>query len=114
MPIVDAQVHIWSGGKPANPNHRQVAAFTKDELLKEIDAAGVDAAVIHSPTSWDPNANELAVEAARQHPDRLAILGNFLLDKPEFRALIDGFKNRPGMVRQSLKFLKTYMKIWPT
>ena len=32
--IVDAQVHIWSGGKPGNPNHRQVASFTKDELLK--------------------------------------------------------------------------------
>jgi len=70
MPIVDAQVHIWSGGKPANLRHRQVAAFTKDELLKEMGEAGVDAAVIHPPTSWDPNANELAVEAARQHPDR--------------------------------------------
>ena len=34
MPIVDAQVHIWSGGKPANLRHRQVPAFTKDELLK--------------------------------------------------------------------------------
>src|SRR6267378_6983285 len=70
MLIVDAQVHIWSGGKPANPNHRQVPAFTKDELLKEMNDAGVDAALIHPPTSWDPSANELAVEAARQHPDR--------------------------------------------
>ena len=26
----------------------------QDELLKEMDAAGVDAAVIHPPTSWDP------------------------------------------------------------
>jgi predicted TIM-barrel fold metal-dependent hydrolase len=65
-------MQIVSGGKPGNPNHRQVASFTKDELLKEMDAAGVDAAVIHPPTSWDPNANELAVEAARQHPGRLA------------------------------------------
>ena len=32
MLIVDAQVHIWSGGKPANPNHRQVSAFSKDDL----------------------------------------------------------------------------------
>ena len=24
MLIVDAQVHIWAGGKPGNPNHRQV------------------------------------------------------------------------------------------
>ena len=47
-----------------------------------MDEAGVDAALIHPPTSWDPNANELAVEAARQHPDRFAILGNFPLDRP--------------------------------
>ena len=64
MDIVDAQVYIWSGGKPANPNHRQVPAFMKDELLEEMAGAGVDAALIHPPTSWDPNANELAVEAA--------------------------------------------------
>jgi hypothetical protein len=28
MRIVDAQVHIWSSGKP-NPNHRQIERFTK-------------------------------------------------------------------------------------
>jgi predicted TIM-barrel fold metal-dependent hydrolase len=112
--IVDAQVHIWSGGKPANPNHRQVASFTKDELLKEMDEAGVDAAIIHPPTSWDPNANELAVEAARQHPDRFAILGNFPLDRPESRALIGGWKSRPGMVGLRFTFLQPHMKTWPT
>jgi len=112
--IVDAQVHIWSGGKPANPNHRQVASFTKDELLKEMKDAGVDAAIIHPPTSWDPNANELAVEAARQHPDRFAILGNFPLDRPESRALIDGWKQRPGMVGLRFTFLQPHMKTWPT
>ena len=74
MRIVDAQVHIWSSGKPTNANHRQVERFTKDDLLKEMDEAGVDGAVIHPPASWDPSSNELAVEAARQHPDRLAIL----------------------------------------
>src|ERR1700704_5336025 len=98
MRIVDAQVHIWSGGKPANLRHRQGPAVTKGELLKGRDARGGAAAVIHPPTSWDPNANELAVEAARQHPDRFAILGNFPLDRPESRALIDGWKKRPGMV----------------
>ena len=30
MLIVDAQVHIWSSGKPTNAAHRQVSAFTKD------------------------------------------------------------------------------------
>jgi hypothetical protein len=38
---LDAQVHIWSGGKPANLRHRQVPAFTRDELLNEMrEAAG--------------------------------------------------------------------------
>ena len=114
MQIVDAQVHIWAGGKPSNPNHRQVPAFTKDELLKEMDAAGVDAAVIHPPTSWDPNANEQAIEAARQHPDRLAILGNFPLDHPESRALVDGWKQRPGMLGLRFTFLQPHQKTWPT
>src|SRR2546429_9449918 len=104
MPIVDAQVHIWSGGKPANLRHRQVAAFTKDELLKEMGEAGGDAAVIHPPTSWDPNANELAVEAARQHPHPFAILGNFPLDNPENRGLLADLKERPGMPRLRLSF----------
>jgi predicted TIM-barrel fold metal-dependent hydrolase len=114
MLIVDAQVHIWSSGKPTNPNHRQVPVFSKDDLLKEMDDAGVDAALIHPPASWDPNSNELAVEAARQHPDRLAILGNFPLDRPESRALIDGWKRRPGMLGLRFALLQPHQKTWPT
>jgi predicted TIM-barrel fold metal-dependent hydrolase len=114
MNIVDAQVHIWSGGKPGNLRHRQIAAFTKDDVLKEMAAAGVDAAVIHPPTSWDPNANALAIEAARAHPDRFAILGNFPLDKPESRALIDGWTQQPGMLGLRFTFLQEHMKSWPT
>ena len=37
MLIVEAQVHIWGSGKPTNAAHRQVSAFSKDELLKEMD-----------------------------------------------------------------------------
>ena len=87
MLIVDAQVHIWSSGLPTNPAHRQVTSVTADELLKEMDEAGVDAAVIHPP-GWDPDSNQLAMDAARQHPNRLAILGNFPLDLPESRDLV--------------------------
>ena len=114
MRIVDAQVHIWSSGKPTNASHRQVPVFSKDDLLKEMDEGGVDGAIIHPPASWDPNSNELAVEAARQHPDRLAILGNFPLDKPESRALIDGWKSRPGMLGLRFTFLQPHQKSWPT
>jgi predicted TIM-barrel fold metal-dependent hydrolase len=113
MLVVDAQVHIWGSGPPTNPAHRQVSVYSKDELLKEMDAAGVDAAVIHPP-GWDPNSNELAVEAARQHPNRLSILGNFPVDHPESRALVDGWKQRPGMLGLRFAFLQPHQQTWPT
>ena len=74
MLIVDAQIHLWKAGKPTNANHRQVPAYTKDDALKEMKDAGVDAALVHPPTSWDPNANELAVEAARQQVPGLQLI----------------------------------------
>src|ERR671937_790315 len=97
MRIVDAQVHIWGAGPPTNPAHRQVSGFTADELLKEMDEAGVDAALIHPP-GWDPNSNDLALEAARQHPNRLAVLGNFPLDRPDHRGRIDSWRSQPGLL----------------
>ena len=98
MLIVDAQIHLWNAGNPTTPWHRQIPAYTKADALKEMDAGGVDAAVLTPHTPWDPNANELALEAARQHPDRFVILGNFPVDKPESRALVDTWKQRPGML----------------
>ena len=72
MLIVDAQVHIWGAGPPTTRSHRQVEVFSVDELLTEMDAAGVDAAVIHPP-GWDPNSSELAAEAFEKLPELLAL-----------------------------------------
>ncbi len=96
MRIVDAQVHLWSAGTPSG-HHRQVPAFTAEALLAEMAEAGVDAALIHPP-SWDPGANEVAVEAVQRHPGRFAILGQFPLDAPESRTVIEHWKERPGML----------------
>lgn len=113
MLIVDSQVHIWQNNLPANPAHRQIRNYDQHDLLREMDEAGVDAAVIHPP-GWDPNANELAVEAARQHPNRLAILGNFPLDRPASRALVDGWKQRPGMLGFRFTFNQPHQRTWLT
>ena len=74
MKIIDAQVHIWSKTvyRALFGLHRKVERFTAEELLVEMDEAGVDAALILTdPGGWDPDADELAVEAARKYPDRL-------------------------------------------
>ena len=98
MLIVDAQIHLWNAGNPTTQWHRQIPAYLKEDALAEMDAGGVDCAVLTPHTPWDPNANELCIEAARQHPDRFCILGNFPVDKPESRALVDTWRERPGML----------------
>jgi predicted TIM-barrel fold metal-dependent hydrolase len=96
MQIIDAQVHIWGSGKPSD-HHRQTSIYTAEELIKEMDAAGVNGAVLHPP-SWDNGSNEMAVEAARKYPDRFCILGWFPLNQPEERKRIETWKQPPGML----------------
>jgi predicted TIM-barrel fold metal-dependent hydrolase len=110
MLIVDAQVHIWESGTPVSV-HRQIPSYSKDDLLKEMDAGGVNAAVLHPP-SWDPRANEIAIEAAKAHPDRLSVLGFFDVSKPENRSLIETWKNQPGMLGLRFAFLKPGTENW--
>lgn len=117
MLTVDAQVHIWSGGKPpmsanSGGSHRQIEAFSQDDLLAEMDAAGIDAALIHPPTSWEPNANALAEEAAAAHPGRFAILGHFPLDDPEARTILLTWKARPGQLGLRFTFAQPNTRAW--
>jgi L-fuconolactonase len=58
-----------------------------------MDAAGVDRLVIVSP-SWEGDRNDLALEAAAPHPDRFAVMGRLSIEKPESRALLDGWGSR--------------------
>jgi len=110
MLIVDSQVHIWTSGTPVHI-HRQVTSYTKEELLRDMDEAGVTGVVLHPP-SWDINANEVAIEAARAHPDRLCVLGFFDVSKRENRALIDTWKHQPGMLGLRFAFLRPGEENW--
>jgi predicted TIM-barrel fold metal-dependent hydrolase len=113
MKIIDAQVHIRSKVvTPPSGLHRKVASFTAEELLKEMDEAGVDAALIHPPRSWDPDSNALAVETARKYPDRFAVMGQFALDDPEQRKLIHGWRNQPGMMGLRWPLLSEQHQKW--
>jgi predicted TIM-barrel fold metal-dependent hydrolase len=111
--IIDAQVHIWSKAvTPPSGLHRKVERFSAEECLKEMDEAGVDAALIHPPSGWDPNANAFAIEAARKYPDRFAIMGQFPLTDPGNRALIRGWRDQPGMMGLRWAFLSEEQQKW--
>ena len=113
MLIVDAQVHIWSAGPPTNQMHRQVNSYTAEECIRDMDAAGVDACLLHPP-GWDPNSGAVSEAAAKKYPNRFAILGNFPLDKPESRSLIDTWKQRPGMLGLRYAFTQPHQANWMT
>ena len=65
MLIVDAQVHIWSGGTPGNPHHRQVAAFTKADRLGIMGDFPLDEAESRALVDTWPAAERAGIPAAR-------------------------------------------------
>jgi L-fuconolactonase len=102
MFVVDSQVHIWAADAPERPwgpgphtPHRP-EPFSKDDLLKEMDAAGVARAVL-VPPKMEGDRNDLVLEAARMHPDRFVAMGRIPADRPESRPLIPTWKEQRGM-----------------
>ena len=112
MLIVDSQIHIWENAKMSG-HHRQIPTYSKDDALKEMADAGVDAALIHPPSSL-PQTVPTAIEAARLHPDKFAILGHFPVEKPESRALIATWKQQPGMLGLRFTFNQPQQQSWWT
>lgn len=107
MRIVDAQVHLWAAETPERPWPRRAephrAPLGKDELLGEMDGAGVDGAVI-VPPSWEGDRNDVAIAAAAAHPDRLCVMGRLDPDAPGARAQIAGWRDQPGMLGMRFTF----------
>src|SRR5947207_2984653 len=111
MPIIDAQVHLWRKGTPT-PLHLATPYLVED-AIRGMDEAGVDGAILHPPTSWDPDSNEQAVEAVLAYPTRFAILGYPALDKADSASLIATWKQRPGMLGLRLYFNQPHNRSWP-
>jgi predicted TIM-barrel fold metal-dependent hydrolase len=108
MMIVDAQVHIWLASTPDRPwppnvHPQREVPLEKDELLREMNAAGVDRAVI-VPPSWEGEHNDLGLAAARAHPDRFAIMGRINPDSAESRGRMRTWREQPGMLGLRFSF----------
>lgn len=108
MLIVDAQVHIWGANTPERPWPARLSAHRdipigKDELLREMDAAGVDRVVI-VPPSWEGDRNDLGIAAAEAHPGRFAVMGRLDTDTQGARERIACWKRQPGMLGIRLTF----------
>jgi predicted TIM-barrel fold metal-dependent hydrolase len=112
MLIIDSQVHIWAVETPEKPwatgdvakPHRP-EPLGHEELLREMDAAGVYRTIVVPPT-WEADRNDTSLEAARLFPDRFAVMGRLALDHPSSRQRIATWKSQPGMlgIRASFRF----------
>jgi predicted TIM-barrel fold metal-dependent hydrolase len=118
MLIIDSQVHIWApetAEKPyatenASKPHRQ-APLGQEELLREMDGAGVQRCVLVPPT-WEADRNDTSLEAARLHPDRFRVMGKLAIHKPESRARMATWMTQTHMLGVRLVFNQESTRKW--
>lgn len=106
--VVDAQIHIWARIQPDAPGTDVTAAerhvpLSAPAAIDAMDVAGVTAAVVVPPT-FAGEPNELAVEAARAYPDRLAVMGRLDVADPRSRARLAAWRQPPEMLGVRLTF----------
>ncbi len=106
--IVDAQLHLWKASGPDYPWNPGVKPqlpepFTIERALTLMDEAGIDRAVVVPPGLND--VNTYALEAARLHPTRFAVMGRISLQDPKSAALLPKWKENKGMLGVRVTFI---------
>jgi predicted TIM-barrel fold metal-dependent hydrolase len=101
MTIVDSQVHAYEANTPKRPwasvpnwpDH-----VTGDEMVAAMDKVGVDGAIFISSFSMYRYDASYAVEVAKAHPTRMAIVKPVDPDDPGVADVIAEWKKIPGAV----------------
>ena len=118
MVIIDSQVHVWGPNTPErrwpagreNQSQRPIP-LGADELLRAMDAAGVDRVVLVQP-SWEGDRNDLALEAARRNPQRFAVMGRFPVEAPDEAGKLATWRQQPGMLGVRLTLHRSPWREW--
>ena len=101
MTIVDSQVHAYEANTPKRPwatvpnwpDH-----VSGDEMVAAMDKVGVDGAIFISSFSMYRYDASYAVEVAKAHPTRMAIVKPVDPDNPGVAEIIAEWKKTPGAV----------------
>jgi predicted TIM-barrel fold metal-dependent hydrolase len=118
MFIIDSQVHIWAPETPEKPYAKENASaphraqpLGHDELLREMDGAGVSRCILVPPT-WEADRNDTSLEAARLHPERFRVPGKLALTNPTGPALMAAWKQQPFMLGIRMVFNRGQSAQW--
>ena len=119
MTIIDAQIHVWSPDVSTRPwppgsNARQHGpALSPEQVLRVMDDAGVDRAIL-VPPSWPGDDNTDSLEGARRWPDRFAVMGRFDLRAADASERLDRWRHQHGMLGIRLTFHLPRWSAWLT
>jgi L-fuconolactonase len=102
MFIADAQIHIWAPNSPERPwrpgqNVHREPPLEAEEVLREMDGAGVSRAIL-VPPSLDDDRNDLCLAAAARYPDRFAVMGRLDHEAPNALEMMTAWHDQPGML----------------
>lgn len=113
MMIVDAQVHIWAASTPERPwparhaPHRE-EPITAEELLGEMQKAGIDRTVL-VPPSFEGDLNDVVIAACKKYPDKFAAMGRLDPEAADAAAQIASWKQQ-GMLGMRFTFHRPSMR----
>ena len=101
MPTIDSQVHAYERNHPGRPWQGKLAGppeVTGEHMVGELDANGVDGAILVSAYAmyrYDPS---YALEVYKQHPGRFAVVTPVNPADPAVADVIARWKGTPGAV----------------
>src|SRR3981081_4767541 len=113
--IIDSQVHAYEANTPKRPWHsvpNWPPHVTGDEMVAAMAKVGVDGAIFISSFSMYRYDASYAVEVARAHPGRMAIVKPVDPDNPDVADVIADWKKTPGAVGIRIMLPKE-TKRWP-
>ena len=117
MRIVDSQIHVVTKHSPAWPWPHEDRSlhgwveFTVDQVIAEMDDAGVDRAIL-VPPSGEGDRNSTCLEAAARHPDRLCVVGRIDLTNQALEDLLPVWLDEPGMLGLRVTFRRGSSANW--
>jgi predicted TIM-barrel fold metal-dependent hydrolase len=101
MPIIDSQVHCYERNHPGRPwvgHLHGPPEVTGDDMVKAMDAVGVDGALLVSPYAMYRFDGSYAVDVQKKHPKRFGLIKPVDPTDPKVADVIANWKRTPGTV----------------
>ena len=101
MLTIDAQVHAYERNHPGRPWHAVLTGppeVTGDQMVAEMNAVGVDGAILVSAFTMYRYDASYAVAVQKRHSDRFAVVKPVDPANPAVAEIITDWKRTPGAV----------------